>query len=319
MKARLFFALGLALALLPCTSSAIEREIDRTFSVQPGCTLRVDSYRGSIMVEESESDQSEIKVKVLLELNTDNDDEADRTRDNLHLEMKQDDNTVSIRARNPRETGVRFVWDDKYQIDLIYRISVPRQCNVDLVTLNGGVTVGNLAGHQKARAETGTLYFKNIDGSIDAATQTGEIIVSRCSGALRARVMRGTIRAGTIGGPADLKNATGDIDVMAATDGIVADTSAGDVSAGFPEGFKGNAKLSADGGNVYARLDPEAACKVDASASWGHVDCKLPLAIGSGGSGKRSLTGQLNAGGPLLTLRASGGHVKITKADGFLP
>ena len=302
----------LLLAVLPCTR-AVEREVVRTFPVQPGCTLKIDTYRGNITV--TESDALEIAVAVHLEIGADTEEEADRIRDALSLEFAAENNTVAVRARNPRETRVRFVWRDKNQIDLDYKILVPRQCHVDLVTRSGGITVGNLTGRHVARTETGTIFFRRIEGAVDARTEIGDVIVSRCSGPVTVRVLRGTIRVGTIGGWADLKNDSGDIEVLAARGGLVADCAAGDVSVGFPKGVSGESRVNTAGGGIFAKIDPAADCLVDAASVWGHVESKLPLVIESGAPGKSRLTGRLNAGGPRLTLRASGGHVKISALD----
>ena len=305
----------LLLAALP-SARAVERDIERKFAVRPGCSLKIDTYRGSIAVEET--DAAEVTVAVHLEINADSDAEADRIGSALQLDFTAGDNTVAVRARNPRETGLRFDWRDKDQIGLTYAITVPRECSVDLVTVKGNITVGSLAGHQSARAESGAVFFRRIEGSVDARVETGDIIVSRCSGPVTLRVMHGTIRTGTVGGRADLRNDSGDIDVLSARSGIVADCSAGDITVGFPKGHSGETTINTSGGGIYAKIAPEADCLIDASSIWGHVESQLPLQIESGGLGKSKLTALLNAGGPRVTLHANGGHVKITAFDAEL-
>lgn len=315
MGARSLFV-WLGFTLLPLSAGqAAEREFARTFPVEPGCTLKLDTYRGSITVVES--DQPEVKVSLQMQLGTDNEEDAARAYAALELEATSVNNTVTLRARNPRETRVRFVWNDKHQIDLAWRISVPRRCHVDAVTLNGGITIGNLSGRIAARTERGTIFLKRIDGSAEAETETGDVVISRCSGAVKARVLRGTIRVGTIGGRADLKTSTGDIDVLAARAGITASAEAGDVYVGFPRDTAGAANITASGGSIYAKIDPAANCSVAASSVWGRVESLLPMTIESGADGKRKLTGRLGRGGPALTFHANGGHVKITPGETY--
>ena len=310
---KLWFSL---LAVAAFTSArAIERDFKQTFVVQPGCTLKIDTYRGGIIV--TEGDQPEIRVTALMEIGVETEAEADRLREALKLEISEENNTVSIRARNPRETRVRFVWNDKLQIDLAWRITVPRQCNVDLKTLNGGITVGNLSGRVVVRAETGAVYLKRIEGSIDARTETGDIIISRCTGAAKASVMRGTIRVGTMGGPTELKTTSGDIEILAARAGLVASAEAGDVIVGFPRDFAGDARVTTSGGSIYAKIDPAASCTVTASSVWGRVENTLALEVAPGAASKRKLTGKLGAGASPITLHADGGHVKLTKGETY--
>ena len=270
---------------------AIERDFKRTFAVQPGCTVKIDTYRGSIVV--TESDEPEVQITALMEIGVETEAEADRVRARLQLDVAEADNTITVRARNPSETRVRFVWEDKYQIDLAWRVRVPRQCNVELRTISGGITVGSLTGRVVARSETGAISVKRIDGTVEAQTQLGDVIISRCTGPVNARVMRGTIRVGTMGGATVLKNTSGDIEVLAAKTNLLAEAEAGDVIVGFPRDFAGEAKIVTEGGSVHAKIDPAGSCTVVASAVWGNVDSLLPLKVESGANGKRMLAGKI--------------------------
>ena len=295
---------------------AAEREFTRTFPVRPGCTVKLDTYRGSIVVVES--DQAEVEVTLQMETRSDNAEEAGRVFGAVQIDAAESDNTVTLRARNPSETRVRFVWNDKLLIDLAWRIIVPRRSNVDLVTRSGAITVGSLTGRVVVRTETGTIFLKRIDGSIDASTEVGDVVISRCSGPAKVRVLRGTIRAGTMGGFADLKNSTGDVEVLAARGGITASAEAGDVLVGFPRDTTGAAKLSTSGGSIHVKIDPATNCTVDASSVWGRVESLLPMTVVSGANGKGKLAGRIGQGGPVLTFHANGGHVKLTPGETFI-
>jgi hypothetical protein len=302
----------LLLALLPAAHAA-EREVTRTFPVAPGCTLKIDSYRGRITI--TEHDAPTIDVKVLIATGAETEHDVARAFAALQLDLTSEGNVVTVRARNPSETRVWWIWEQKRQLALDFQIAVPRQCSVDLALGDGRVTVGNLAGQHRARVGKGEIDFKRIDGSVDVRVETGNVIVSRCTGALTVRTTIGSIRAGTVGGAADLKTDSGEIDVLAARSGLVAVAAAGDVAVGFPKGATGEVRATADGGNVLVRIDPAADCTVDASARWGRVESKLALVAESGAVGTKQLTARLNAGGPRLLLRASGGDVRISRLD----
>jgi hypothetical protein len=301
--------LRIGLTLLPVWAAAAEREFKRTFPLAPGGSVTVDSYRGSITVEES--DQPEVTVLLQMSLATDDPDEAERIFSTLELEAVAEDNRVVLRARNPRETRVRFVWNDKRQIDLDWRITVPRKCDVEMLTGRGSITAGNLGGRIVARTEIGSISLKRIDGSVEASTDLGDIVVSRCTGPTKIRVLRGLIRVGFIGGPADLRNTTGDVEVMSARGGVTAAAEAGDVYMGFPSGMASDSRITTAGGSIFVRIDPALNCTVDASSVWGRVENMLPMTLTSGADGKGRLTGQVGQGGPQIVLHANGGHVKI--------
>ena len=61
-----------------------------------------------------------------------------------------------------------------------------------------------------------------------------------------------------------------------------------------------------------ATVGKGAAFELDASTSGGEVDAAgITITIDHGGMGRSSLSGQVNGGGPLLTLRSSGGDIKV--------
>lgn len=316
MRLRSFSFLTGCLGWAALTGRAAEREFTRTFPVQPGCTVKLDTYRGRIVVVER--DQAEVQVTLQMETRSDNAEEAARVFGAVQIGATEAANTVTLRARNPRETRVRFVWNDKHQIDLAWRITVPRRCTVDLATRSGAITVGSLAGRVVARTETGTIFLKRIDGSIDASTEVGDVVISRCSGPAKVRVLRGTIRVGTMGGFADLQNATGDVEVLAALGGITASAEAGDVRVGFPRGTTGAASLTTSGGSIHVKIDPAANCTVNASSVWGRVESLLPMTVVAGANGKSKLAGRLGEGGPAFTFHANGGDVKLTPSASFI-
>ena len=315
MSLRSFFILTGFLTAAVLAGRAAERGLERTFSVEPGCTLRVDTYRGSIAVVEG--DAPEIRVSLQLNLGTDNAEEADRAQAALQFEATEENNTVTLRARNPRETGPRFVWNDRQAMTLAWRITVPRRCNVEALTRAGAITVGSLTGRVVAQTEIGTLYLKRIDGSIDARTGQGDVIVSRCTGPVVIRAQGGTIRTGTLGGTADLKNINGDIEVLASHAGLSASAEAGDVQVGFPRDLTGDARLTTSGGSIRVTIDPAANCAINAASGWGRVESSLPMIIDSGANGKSKLVGHLGQDGVSLTLRASGGHVRIAPGETY--
>lgn len=317
MNSRATFPLLITLALFAIRPAvAVERTVKRSFPVQPGATLTVDTYRGGIIIEET--DQSEVRAEVRIELATEDEAQANKSIEALKLEMEVVGNDVRVRARNPRESRALFAWEEKQRIELTFRIFVPRSTNVDLATLDGGVTVGNMTGRVVAHTRAGTIFCRKIDGTIKATVDTGDIVISRCSGAVDLRIQRGNIRTGTIFGRAEAHNDSGDIEVLSALGGVTAMTAAGDVSVGFQKGFTGESKIAANGGSISVKLDPLAAMSLDATTSWGKVQTKLPFVVEAGGVGKSKFIGKLNGGGPTVWLHAAGGHVKLESSKQFL-
>jgi len=291
------------------TGRAAERISRAAFSVGHGATLKVDTYRGSIDVQEATDGQIHIEGHV--DPGVDDPVKSEQMLQRLQLEIRQEGNTVSIVQRNPRETGVRFVWENPEDVVIYYVLQVPPGCNVDLATNGGGITVGNLTGSVDARAKNGSIFLRRIDGSIHASTEGGDIVVSHCVGSVVLKALLGGIRIGTVTGHAELHATNGDIEVQHALGGLNASTEMGDVTAAFPAAFNRDSSVKTNGGAITVRIDPAAHCSIQASSIWGKVRTTLPIAVDSGGNEKRKLAGRLNGGGALMVIHADGGQVHI--------
>lgn len=317
MRFRTYVFLFLSLVVVggARVAAAISDKIERTFPVEPGCEVRVDSYRGSIHIDEG--DAPEVKVVVEINISGKTDTVERDMRSGLNIDIEGDGRHVSVVGRNPREQAVRFIWEEGNEIDLAYRVTVPRGSKLTLRVINGSMVVGNIAADISASIENGTLFFRQIEGSVKASADVGDIIISRCTGDLHARVRRGLLRAGTLYGKADLRNGSGDVEIMSAQSDVVAHAEAGDLWAGFPNKIGGTAKLSTYGGNIRVQIDPAASCNLAASASWGRVRTNVPMTFTHGKSGDRDIAATMNRGGPTLTFRASGGHVTIEAGETY--
>lgn len=298
---------------LAAMSRAAEPEVSRTFPVRPGATFTLDSHRGSVTV--TEGDEPEIRVLVGLAVDADTEEEAARYRAALQLDMKAEGNAVAVYGRDRRSQGPKFVWQEGHEMDLDFRITVPRRCDVTIRLREGGVTIGNLSGRMAAQVEQGSIFFRQIDGSIQASTRSGDITISRCLGPVTAQVDRGMIRLGTILGEASLRNGSGDIEVMTAKGGVVAEAVAGDISVGFARELNARSRLATSGGSIFATLHEASACTVQASTVWGKVRSELALTTDSGKNGSRKFAGRLNGGGPVLEFHANGGNVQLTGGE----
>jgi DUF4097 and DUF4098 domain-containing protein YvlB len=304
---RLLLVLALA-----SSARARERDITREYPALSGCAVQLDTYRGDVEVKPASGAQ--IRVEVHLDVAIPDDRKADRLLDRLQLDLKQEDNLVTVFARNPHEMGLRFVWQDRERIRIDYTIAVPAGCAVRIVTADGEILISDVTARIHARTARGGIVCKRIHGDLDASSGSGDLIVSHCDGAAVLETGRGEIRAGTIAGPAQVRVVNGDIEIQHAQGGISAFAEAGSITVGVGPELSRASSLVTDGGAITVRLDGATRCTVDASSVWGRVHTKLPFAVQSGGDGKKLLIGRLNGGGPGLKIHADGGQVQIDPA-----
>lgn len=159
-----------------------------------------------------------------------------------------------------------------YHVKAKFYITVPENYNLDLNTAGGSIKVEDLEGEVDAQTSGGSISLGDIVGDVDVHTSGGSIKVD---------------------------SVYGEID---------ANTSGGSIRVEFKKQINKDATLSTSGGSVTAILPEDIAIDIDASTSGGKVRSEFDV---DGSVKKRSIRGEINGGGPELTLRTSGGSVKI--------
>jgi hypothetical protein len=300
-------AAALAVAAIPA-NAAVERVVEKTFSVQPGGNLHVGTIGGLIRVQSAAV--SAVTVVAKEHIRADSDAEADGLLKKLTLTIEQSGNDVSAVA-DYEKSPMGFHWNwPPVRVDFI--VTVPAAYHADLKTSGGDITVSDLDGRVRARTSGGDISLGKISGEIDCETSGGNVSLGEGRSAIRLGTSGGSISVGRAAGPADLRTSGGDVRIDSAEGTLDARTSGGDVRAVFIGALKGDCVLETSGGRVKAVVDAAAAFRLDASTSGGSVDAKgLAIALDGGRHHRSSLAGDVNGGGPLLRMRSSGGDIVV--------
>lgn len=309
MRTSAYFLL-IAFCLATRLSAGDEHVEEHRFVSKPGGTVRLTTFAGGIRVTPSGAD--EVRVVIHKTPNSAKPDAARRWLEQVEVAAHQSGESVNVEVRD-RRPAVRLTLADRVEGHLRFEVYVPRRCHLHLETRQGQIDVGpELMGNVRARVESGSVVLGRIDGDVDVRLETGELQLSRATGNATLRVARGDLTVGTVFGRAVLRSGSGGIEILNARGGLDASATAGDVEAGFPRTLSAASNISASGGSITVTLDPAVDLEIEASSVWGRVSARdLPLTPRAGGNGRRRLVGALNAGGPLLKLRANGGHVRI--------
>lgn len=312
--------LGALLAALVASAApaAPGRGIERDFAVREGGVLRVDTEGARIAVRGTGGD------RVIVQLARGNDTAAELDED-FEVEMTQQGNDVSVVIKPRRSLGwIHFGWR-REALELDAR--VPHRYDVDLTTSGGSIGVAELKGDVRTRTSGGSLDFEAIDGTVLGRTSGGSIYirdthgnadVETSGGGIQIGTVSGTVRAHTSGGSIEIERAGasveattsgGSIDIEEVAGPVSASTSGGGIRAYLSKQPDADCRLSTSGGSVIVYLEAGLALDIDASSSGGKVTTDLPL-LATASSDSR-LRGVLNAGGPLLHLRSSGGGIRI--------
>jgi DUF4097 and DUF4098 domain-containing protein YvlB len=116
-------------------------------------------------------------------------------------------------------------------------------------------------------------------------------------------------------GKVDARNSGGKIEVNEARDVVLAHTSSGPISLGLGAQPKADSRLKVSAGDIKVTLPRSVALDLDAESSGGKVVTAIPVAATvSGGQQPGALQGKINGGGPMLSLRASSGGMRLNES-----
>jgi Putative adhesin len=304
----LLAATGLA-AIVSIAHAKIERTVEKTFTVQPGGTLYIETSGGNISVQPAKD--AVVRITAKQKINASSEAEADELLEKLTLMLEQTGNDVSASAKyEKRSSG--FNWRSWPPVQVDFVVTVPASFATNLKTSGGNIVLGDLEGKVHARTSGGDIKIGTISATVDAGTSGGNVTLTEAKGSVKLHTSGGDILVGKVAGSADLQTSGGDIKIDAVENTLRARTSGGDVNAGIFGLLKGDCELATSGGNVTAMIDKGASFRLDASTSGGRVTAeRLTITLEESKENKSRLVGDVNQGGPLLKLRSSGGDIRI--------
>ena len=307
---RFLLAAGLLAAAFTAPAHAkIERSVEKTFTVQPGGTLHVETQGGDIRV--SASNEPVVKIMAHEKIRASSDAEADDLLKKLELTFEQKGNDVTATSKYERQ-AFGFHFGSWPPVEVNFTVTVPASFATDLHTSGGDIAVGDLAGKVRARTSGGDIKLGKIAGDIDAHTSGGNVSLDEGRGTVKLGTSGGDIEVGHAAGTTELSTSGGNIKIESVENSVHASTSGGNVRAGIVGPLKDDCVLTTSGGTVKVTVDKGAAFRLDASTSGGSVDAEgLTITIEKSNRGHSQLSGTVNGGGSLLKLHSSGGDIVV--------
>lgn len=286
---------AVVLGLLSLSARAAE-PIQRSFNTGAGGTLFLETDTGEVSVTSHPGNAVTVRVE-----------RSGRRGDDLKIAMEQRGPNVYVTGKFEHDWHFVFGFDFS---EVKFIVNVPAQYNADLKTSGGGVAIANLGGNATARTSGGSLRLDSASGNADLHTSGGSITVGNVGGTLQAKTSGGKIVIHHAGGDVQLHTSGGGITIEQALGAIDAHTSGGSIHATFAKQPRADSKLETSGGSIVVGLAPGIGATVDARTSGGDVETDIPMEI-VGKQKNSRINGRINRGGPLLSLRTSGGDIRI--------
>ncbi len=306
MRAAVLSIAVIALITAGFAFDSTDDTIHKSFTVEQGGTLNVDTDNGSIEVQGTNG--RTVDIEVLRKVRTTNENRAQQILENFKISFEK-------RGRDVYITGERLnkdrFWDNLWnRLSIKYIIHVPEIYNVELRTSGGSISVEVVEGEVNVKTSggslslddiTGPVWGKTSGGSIRVGSVDGNVDVNTSGGSIKIVRALGTVKAHTSGGGITVEEVMGTID---------AHTSGGSVKAHISQQPDSDCRLSTSGGSVTVYLASDISVDLDASTSGGSVYTDFPVTI-RGKLNPRKLNAKINGGGPLLYLHTSGGSIHV--------
>lgn len=317
-------SLSFALLLLAATSVfAADDVIRKGFNVTDGGTLRLDADFGDVTIV---SGGTGVAVEIIRE--ADGKDAQERLRDHKITFAQEGNDVVITTNRRDNDSRKWFDWFDWNDFEVKWNIRVPKNYNIKVSTSGGSIELDDVGGVVDAHTSGGSIKTGRLGGVANLRTSGGSIAIDGAAAKVDARTSGGSIRVGDTDGPVEVRTSGGSISlarirgsVVARTSGggitiedatgsVDASTSGGSIKAKLSGQLNADSKLSTSGGGITVSIASNVAADLDARASGGGVSSDLPITV-QGTMDDDELRGKINGGGPKLTLRTSGGGIKV--------
>ena len=272
--------------------SGTEKKISKSFAVQPGGKLIVDVDRGNIQI--ITADQDKVEILVEREVSGGNESQAAKLLQNHQVTLSQEGNEVRVHAKTVKSLRNSTFWSHP-NLNVHYRITVPRKFDLSLATAGGNVQAADLQGKIDARTSGGNMTFTKIQGPVDARTSGGDLKAIGCTDKLQMNTSGGNIEVKDFAGPS-----------------VEATTSGGNVSGDFAGQPAADCSFRTSGGDITVKFRvPAPSISMPGRAAARSIQ---PFQSPCKGSIKGpALRGTINGGGPVLLLKTSGGDVRLLK------
>ena len=292
MEKAMAFSTSAVLALM--AAGAMAETEQRSFGVSAGGRVLLDTDWGEVNVETWGRDAVDVVVE--------------RSDKFEQLRFDEKDGTVTVRARK-EDRGLRG-WFGSRGPGPVFRITVPERFDLDLRTAGGNMGIADIDGDIVAKTSGGKLTVGEVTGSVHARTSGGSIRIAGADGSVDARTSGGSIRLARAGGQVNAHTSGGSINLGAVSGTIDARTTGGSISAKLAEQPVGDSQLRTTGGSIGLSVAEDLRFEIDARTTGGRVSADLPN-LAPVTVSKSVLEAPVNGGGPKLTLRTTGGSIRL--------
>lgn len=217
-----------------------------------------------------------------------------RLLEETKIDVSQRGNNIDINILYPRLRAFFFPLRDYRRLKVSSEIAVPPQTNLTIRLVDGEANIKGKFQEVNLTTVDGSAWLEEIEGKLNLKTVDGRITVRQGKGQVEAH------------------SVDGDILLRGKFEPLRVETTDGDISVELEPGTPINnpCSLSTVDGDIELFLPEEISADLLLETGDGSVRCDVAL-IFTETAGKRKLSGRLNQGGSLISLRTVDGLIWV--------
>lgn len=264
-------------------------------STSPGKKLRMNVYAGGVKIETWSKNEVEVKVYG-----------NDNAENYFTYTANSDDEGVVIKSEKKSD----FSSKKNFNLTMEFKISIPANYSVDVITGGGNVSVSNLTGEIKINTAGGNLKLNKIIGDVNATTSGGNLKYEDILGNINSSTSGGNVKIFKFNGNLNVATSGGNMELEGMNGSVDASTSGGNIKLQYA-GKNNGIELNSSAGNISVRVPEDFDAEADLYTSVGSINSDFAKVDNETMSSKLKV--KLNNGGNLLKCVTSAGNISLTK------
>jgi DUF4097 and DUF4098 domain-containing protein YvlB len=169
---------GLLLVGAAAQAVTVKDRFDQTVPLRPGSEVRLTNMNGGVTFEAW--DRPEVRIEAEKRVRAGSDEAARKLMSQIRIEVAKTPSGLRIDTRLPKreEGGILaqlFNGSGDVNMDVSYKIHVPRHVALDAESSNGAIAVTGTQGNAHLKSSNGRITVAGLAGSLQAETSNGAI------------------------------------------------------------------------------------------------------------------------------------------------
>ncbi|HOW85752.1 MAG TPA: DUF4097 family beta strand repeat-containing protein [Candidatus Aminicenantes bacterium] len=304
-------AVVVALVAAPALADQkFEDKFEKTVPLSKTGRLYLSNLSGDIEVMTWK--EAQVKIEALKTSKASSLEKAKENAAKVTVEVSGEGELVRVETKYPRQSG-KFWGGDSVNVSVDYKVWVPEQAAVELVSTSGDVEVAPIGGPAKIKSVSGNVSVRGAAGA-DIDLTSGDLTLKNIAGDVFVNNVSGDIEISGIKGSVEVKDVSGDIellDVSGARTINAKSVSGNIIYAGTIENG-GRYMIEAFSGDVRLTIPAASSFDLEANTFSGDIASEFEVSV-VGKLSHRELRGTVGKGGATLVLKTFSGNVDLKK------